>query len=122
METGAIRSFAAIIHDPPHRRDEVAGSAAVTVLPVEQTVRAARSAEAGTSAGQQDADRRRTEKPTIKTGFERDPASGSIVYRWTDQVIDRVILEIPRSDKIRLSSAYGDRHASSDGTTVDRSV
>ncbi|MDK9696707.1 MAG: hypothetical protein OEL76_09965 [Siculibacillus sp.] len=85
-------------------------------------MRAARAAEAGTSAGDRGAGRERDDRPAIKTGFERDLASGSIVYRWTDEVIDRVILEIPRSDKIRSRQAYEDHAPQSDGQSLDRSV
>ena len=122
METGAIRPYTPIVHDPPHRRDDVAGSATATDLPVEKTVRAARSAEAGTSAGDRDGGRENNDRPAIKTGFERDLASGSIVYRWTDQTMGRVILEIPRSDKIRSRTAYEDRGSHAETPTVDRSV
>lgn len=120
MDTGAIRPYVPVIHDPPVRRDDAARSAVVTDLPVEKTVRAARAAEAATSSGGR-SDRETADRPTITTGFERDLSSGSIVYRWTDETIGRVILEIPRSDKIRSRQAY-EGHAAPDAPAVDRSV
>lgn len=120
METGALRPYATIAHDPPARRDDLAGSRVVTDLPTEKTVRAAQPASDGRSAD--DATRRR-DHPAVKTGFERDP-SGSIVYRWTDQTTERVILEIPRSDKIRTRQSYGETTTASNAKThtYDRSV
>lgn len=123
METGAIRPYATIAHDPPARRDDLAGSRVATDLPTEKTVRAAQSASDGRNAD--DAARHR-DHPAVKTGFERDP-SGSIVYRWTDQTTERVILEIPRSDKIRSRQSYGETTAATAATadkahTFDRSV
>ncbi len=117
MDTAAIRPYASIVHDPPHRRDDVTGSATTTDLPTEKTVRAAQPSDPSRSTGNGAGDH-----PTIKTGFERDLASGSIVYRWTDQTIDRVILEIPRSDRIRSRTAYEGQTQTADGSSVDRSV
>ena len=122
METGAIRPTTMMIHDPPQRRDDVAGSASVTDLPTEKTVRAAQGSDGSGAAD----DRRRegggSERRNIRTGFERDLSSGSIVYRWTDETIGRVILEIPRSDKIRSRAAYDGAPRATDGSNVDRSV
>jgi hypothetical protein len=122
METGAIRPYATIMHDPPQRRDDVAGSTTATDLPTEKTVRAAQASEATGSTGDRQRDRERSDHSPIKTGFERDLASGSIVYRWTDRTTERVILEIPRSDKIRSRIAYDTRGRGLDNPAVDRSV
>ena len=120
METGATRNIGAIAHDPPLRRDDVARSHVATELPTTKTVRAAQEASAGNVAGE-----RRGDHPAVKTGFERDLDSGSIVYRWTDQTTERVILEIPRSDRIRSSRSYDEGAQTSVSETthrIDRSV
>jgi hypothetical protein len=123
MDTGAIRPYATIVHDPPHRRDDVVGGATATDLPTEKTVRAAQPSESTGSADDRRRDRERSGQQAVKTGFERDLASGSIVYRWTDQTTDRVILEIPRSDKIRSRAAYENHdRATHETPAVDRSV
>ena len=120
MDTGAVRPFTTIIHDPPIHRDVGTGSAVATDMPTEKTVRAAQSADTSLD----DARRRRdaADRPAIRTGFERDLSSGSIVYRWTDETVDRVILEIPRSDRIRSRQAYEASPPAADGSAVDRSV
>lgn len=120
METGATRPIGTIAHDPPLRRDDVARSHVATDLPTTKTVRPAQETSAGKIAGE-----RRDDHPAVKTGFERDLDSGSIVYRWTDQTTERVILEIPRSDRIRSSRSYDERaHASTSENShrVDRSA
>lgn len=120
MDTGALRPYAPIAHDPPPRRDDVAGSTVATDLPTEKTVRAVQSANAG-----QATDDHRTDRPAVKTGFERDLSSGAIVYRWTDQTTERVILEIPRSDRIRSSRSYDEKaqtSAQESNHRIDRSV
>lgn len=123
MDTGAIRPYATIVHDPPHRRDDVAGGATATDLPTEKTVRATRPSETATSADDRRGDQERAGRQAVRTGFERDLTSGSIVYRWTDQTTDRVILEIPRSDKIRSRAAYENHDRTAPETpAVDRSV
>lgn len=120
MDTGAIRPYGTIAIDHTPRRDDVAGSHVATDLPTEKTVRAPQASSGGTAADSSD---RRSEHPAVKTGFERDLNSGSIVYRWTDQTTERVILEIPRSDRIRSQQSYADqpRPAETDHT-VDRSA
>lgn len=120
METGATRPIGTIAHDPPLRRDDVARSHVATDLPTTKTVRPVQETSAGTIAAE-----RRADHPAVKTGFERDLASGSIVYRWTDQTTERVILEIPRSDRIRSSRSYDERaHAATPESAhrVDRSA
>ncbi len=119
METGAVRPYGTIAHDPPPRRDDLAGSHIATDLPTTKTVRAAQGAS---DTGVAD-DRGRPNHPAVKTGFERDLDSGSIVYRWVDQTTERVILEIPRSDRIRSQQTYTERDATPDTShRVDRSV
>ena len=122
MDTGAVRPFTTIIHDPPPHRDIGAGSSVATDMPTEKTVRAARSGEATLPDGDPRRRRENADRPAIRTGFERDLSSGSIVYRWTDETVDRVILEIPRSDRIRSRQAYEAPAPAADGSAVDRSV
>jgi hypothetical protein len=123
MDTGAIRPYATIVHDPPQRRDDVVGGTTATDLPTEKTVRAAQPSESATSADDRRRDQDRAARQAVKTGFERDLASGSIVYRWTDQTTERVILEIPRSDKIRSRAAYENHgRATHEAPAIDRSV
>ena len=112
--------FPALLHAPPPRRDDVARSTVATDLPTAQTVRAAQEASAARTAAD-----RRNDHPAVKTGFERDLASGSIVYRWTDQTTEKVILEIPRSDRIRSRRGYDEtsQSATQESThRIDRSV
>ena len=121
METGALRPYGTIAHDPPMRRDDVAGSPNVTDLPTEKTVRAA---QAGSEAGSAGNDTSRQDPPAVRTGFERDPSSGSIVYRWVEQATDRVIVEIPKAVRARSSQAYADGSAPAETSShrVDRKV
>lgn len=120
METGAVRPYTPIVHDPPPRRDDVVGSHVTTELPTEKTVRAAQAATDGRTA---DAASRRQDHPAVRTGFERNLDTGAIVYRWIDQTTERVILEIPRTEKIRSVQSYlqADTSAETDHT-VDRSA
>lgn len=122
METSAIRPTATIVHDPSPRRDETTGSPVATDLPTEKTVRPARAAAEVRPTDDRRAEQDRTNRPAVKTGFERDLPSGSIVYRWTDETTDRVILEIPRSDKVRSQKLYQSRADETADRTVDRSV
>lgn len=118
METGAVRPYGTIAYEPPPRRDDVAGSQVTTDLPTTKTVRAAQGAsDPGVAAD------RGQDHPAVKTGFERDLASGSIVYRWVDQTTERVILEIPRSDRVRSQQTYVEKNAPAESSHhVDRSV
>ncbi|WP_333826177.1 hypothetical protein [Pinisolibacter sp.] len=123
MDTGAIRPYATIVHDPPNRRDDVAGGATATDLPTEKTVRAAQPSQNASSTDDRRRDQERAGRLAIRAGFERDLPSGSVVYRWTDETTERVILEIPRSDKIRSRAAYEQHDRTSHETpAVDRSV
>ncbi len=121
METGALRPYATIAHEPAPRRDDVAGAATATDLPTEKTVRAAQNA-AETPAV--DAPPAHQDPPAVRTGFERDPTSGTIVYRWVEQATDRVLVELPRTAKIRSHLAYGDQGApaATSSHRVDRKV
>lgn len=121
METGALRPYGTIAHDPPMRRDDVAGSPTVTDLPTEKTVRAA---QAGSETGSTGNATVRHDPPAVRTGFERDATSGTIVYRWVEQATDRVIVEIPRTVRVRSSQAYADGGAPAETSShrVDRRV
>ena len=123
METGAVRPYGTIAHEPPPRRDDVAGSSVATDLPTTKTVRAPQAADGGTAADNRRRDQERAATAAVKTGFERDLDSGSIVYRWIDQTTEKVILEIPRSDKIRSRHLYQDAATSDEAhPSLDRSV
>ena len=122
MDTGAIRPYPTIVHDPPSRRDEVVQATVATDLPTEKTVRAAQTAREVTSVDNRRREIAAAHDTAVKTGFERDPTSGSIVYRWTDETTDRVILQLPRSDKILSSRAYQETAAGNSGSVTDPNV
>jgi len=120
MDTGSLRPYAATAHEPPLRRDDVAGSPAVTDLPMEKTVRPVRATADTTATDDRGA---RGDHPAVRTGFQRDLDSGSIVYRWIDQTTEKVILEIPRTDRIRSKQSYaGTERPNEDAHRIDRSV
>ncbi len=125
MDTAALRPLGTIVHEAPPRRDDVTGSPATTDLPTEKTVQATQATRDGTAADNRRNPGDQTSRSPIRTGFERDLATGSVVYRWVDQATDRVLLEIPRSDKIRSRQIYQDQgqdHAATATPSVDRSV
>lgn len=127
MDSAALRPIGPIAHDPLPRRDDAAGSVATTDLPTEKTVRAP---QAASDSGAADNRRRQQEQPSesnIRTGYERDPGNGSIIYQWVDQRTDEVILQIPRADKIRTRQIYEESTAAKAAAqaatqAVDRSV
>ncbi len=122
METGALRTWGPIAHDPPPRRDDVTGSPAVTELPTEKTVRPVQATTESRASGDRRLPAEAAQTLAVKTGFERDPSNGSIVYRWTDETTGRVLFEIPRSDQIRSGKLYDEQSHTPENPTVDRSV
>lgn len=124
MDTAALRPFGTIVHEAPPRRDDVTGSAAMTDLPTEKTVRATQATADGAGADNRRGNDPWAGRPAVRTGFERDLDTGTVVYRWIDETTDRVLLEIPRSDKIRSKQVYQDHGQATDAAapSIDRSV
>lgn len=120
MDTGQIRSPVIVAPEIPAPRAASASASAIGRSTATQTVSASDSASL---AGDDQHPARDAAASSITSGYNRDQASGTIVYQWIDQITDAVVMQIPKEQTVMtIKRVYAEVPANPAQTRVDRSV